>query len=238
MTGAARGIGAATVREFARRGYAVCINYLTNSNEAAALAAAIQKNGGKAIAVRADVAREDDVAALFREVDHVLGPPTVLVNNAAISAGRHLLVDTDAARLRQVIEVNLIGSLLCIKAATQRMALSRGGSGGAIVNLSSTVTRTGGFHLTPYVAAKAGIEGLTKALASELAADGIRVNALRPGIIATEDADNHSAQSERTASIPMGRPGTPEEVAQAVAWLASDEASYVTGTVLDVAGGR
>jgi NAD(P)-dependent dehydrogenase (short-subunit alcohol dehydrogenase family) len=187
-----------------------------------------------------DVSREDEVAALFAAVDRAFGPVTALVNNAGVASARGPFVDIEAEDFRRTLEIHLIGAFLCTKAAILRMATSRGGAGGAIVNLSSVAARTGGMRIAPYVVAKAGIEGLTRALGAELAAEGIRVNAVAPGIIATAQQPLDDAQwRERAAStVPLGRLGTPEEVAEAILWLLSPEASYVTGTVLDVAGGR
>ncbi len=240
ITGGARGIGAASARLATQRGYAVCVSYLSSQSEAEALVASLRPTGAEAIAVRADVSREDDVQALFAAIDGRLGPITALVNNAGISDKRQPINDTEFASFNRVVGVNLGGAFLCIKAAVARMAKSKGGLGGAIVNLSSTVTQTGGYRLSSYVAAKAGIEGLTLALAPELASEGIRINALRPGFIATESQplDDKEWRKRALASIPLGRLGAPEEVGHAVLWLLSDEASYITGAVLPVAGGR
>jgi NAD(P)-dependent dehydrogenase (short-subunit alcohol dehydrogenase family) len=224
----------------ARQGYAVCVNYVKSESEAQVVRSAIEQAGGKAIAWRTDVSREDEVEALFAAVDRALGPVSALVNNAGVAGDRHAFVDVEAEHFRRMLDVHLLGTFFCTRAAVVRMAKSRGGSGGAIVNVSSTAARTGGMRLAPYVAAKAGIEGLTRALGAELAAEGIRVNAVAPGIIATAQQPLDDAQwRERAAStIPLGRLGAPEEVAEAILWLLSKEASYVTGTVLDVAGGR
>jgi NAD(P)-dependent dehydrogenase (short-subunit alcohol dehydrogenase family) len=213
---------------------------VNDESAAEAVRSAIEQAGGRAIACRADVRREDEVEALFAAVDRAFGPVTALVNNAGVAVERRAFVDSDAEHFRGMLDVHLLGTFLCVRAAIARMAKSRGGAGGAIVNLSSTATRTGGMRIAPYVAAKAGIEGLTRALGAELAAEGIRVNAVAPGIIATAQQPlNDAAWRERTEStIPLGRLGTPEEVAAAILWLLSKEASYVTGTVLDVAGGR
>lgn len=240
VTGGARGIGAAVSIAAGRAGYAVCVNYLRAESDANAVRSAIESAGGTAITWRADVSREAEVEGLFSTVDRKLGRVTALVNNAGTSGGRHNFIDLDAALFRGVLDVHLLGSFFCAKAAASRMAKSRGGAGGAIVNLSSKAARTGGMRIAPYVAAKAGIEGLTRALGAELASEGIRVNAVAPGIIATDQqplAD--AAWRERTAStIPLGRLGAPDEVARAILWLVSGEASYVSGAVLDVTGGR
>lgn len=240
VTGAARGIGAATALALASRGYAVCVNYVTARDAAEGVRAAIEQTGGEAMTCNADVSRGDEVAALFAAVDRRFGAVTALVNNAGISGGRHAIADLDAATFQRVVGVNLVGTFLCIKEAVARMGRSRGGEGGAIVNLSTAAVRTGGRRIAAYVAAKAGIEGLVQALAAELAEDGIRINAVAPGIIATEQQPLDDAQwlARAAASVPLGRLGTADEVAAAIAWLLSDEAAYVTGTVLDVTGGR
>jgi NAD(P)-dependent dehydrogenase (short-subunit alcohol dehydrogenase family) len=236
VTGAARGIGAATALAAARRGYAVCINYVAADAEATAVRAAIEQQGGKAIAFRADVSCAADVASLFAAVDRALGPVTALVNNAGISGGRQDIADIDASLAQRVIEINLLGTLLCTKEAVKRM---KGSRAGAIVNLSTAAVRTGGTRIATYVAAKAGIEGLTRALAIELAGEGIRVNAVAPGIIATHQQPSDEAwRVQAAAGVPLGRLGTAAEVADAILWLLSDSAAYVTGTVLGVAGGR
>ncbi|MDB5410640.1 MAG: glucose-dehydrogenase [Rhodospirillales bacterium] len=205
-----------------------------------AIVEAIERGGGRAMAQQADVSQESEVLKLFAAIDRQLGSVTALVNNAGIPGVRRPIGEIDASDLHRVLDVNLVGTFLCTKGAVQRMATSRGGGGGAIVNLSSTVTRTGGYRLSPYVAAKAGIEGLTKALSRELAPDGIRINALSPGIITTDQQPLGDAEwsARAVANIPLGRLGTPEEIANAALWLLSDEASYITGTVLEAAGGR
>lgn len=240
VTGGARGIGAATARRAGAAGYAVCINYRTARAEAEALAAALIRDGGTAIAVCADVGREDEVAALFATVDRELGPLTALVNNAGDPGDRRPVIAVDPDMLRRVLDTNLVGTFLCTQQAVRRMARSGGGSGGAIVNLSSIVTRSGGSQLAAYAAAKAGVEGLTRALSRELAAEGIRVNAVSPGVIATDQqplADTAWLERSR-ATIPAGRLGLPSEVAEVILWLLSDQASYVTGAIVAVAGGR
>lgn len=203
------------------------------------MVAEIVRQGGRAIAVRADVAREDEVAALFAVVDRELGPVTALVNNAGIAAVRHPVVEIKPAELRRVIDVNLVGTFLCIQQAIRRMAVSSGGRGGAIVNLSSVAARSGGDRLSSYVAAKAAVDGLTMSLARELAIEDIRINAVSPGIIATDQQPLHDAtwRAAAAARIPLGRLGTAEEVAEAILWLLSDEASYVSGSNLPVSGG-
>jgi NAD(P)-dependent dehydrogenase (short-subunit alcohol dehydrogenase family) len=240
ITGAARGIGAATAAAVARQGYAVCVNYREASDAAKIMTSTIRGRGGEAMSFRADVSRTDEVAALFAAIDREFGPVTALVNNAGISGGRHELAALDAETFARVVEVNLVGTFLCTKEAALRMARSRGGQGGAIVNLSTTAVRTGGRRIAAYVAAKAGTEGLMRALAPELAEEGIRINTVAPGIIATEQQplDDAAWRASATASVPLGRLGTAGDVAAAILWLLSDAAAYVTGTVLDVAGGR
>ena len=239
ITGASRGIGAATARLAGRRGYAVAVNYARDEKAAKAVAAEIVEAGGKVAAFRADVSRDSDVEALFAAVDRDLGTITHLVNNAGIAGPRQPVGKVPAAELRRTIDVNLIGAFLCTQQAVRRMARSAGGAGGAIVNLSSTAARGGGHLISPYVASKAGIEGLTVALARELATEGIRVNAVSPGIVATDQQplDDSAWRAKATERIPAGRLGEAAEVAEAILWLLSDEASYVSGTVLTVSGG-
>jgi NAD(P)-dependent dehydrogenase (short-subunit alcohol dehydrogenase family) len=203
------------------------------------VAADIANMGGTAICVRADVSSPTDVASLFAAVDRELGPVSALVNNAGISGGRRPLIDMQPEDFARVVDINLRGTFLCSQAAIARMARSRGGSGGAIVNLSTAAVRTGGRQIAAYVAAKAGIEGLTRALSLELAEEGIRVNAVAPGIITTEQQPADDAWRARAAAnVPLGRLGRAAEVAEAILWLLSDKAAYVTGAVLGVTGGR
>ena len=240
VTGASRGIGAKIALRAAESGFAVAVNYRAGRDAAERLCREIESQGGRAAAIAADVADPDRVAYLFEETARRLGPPTALVNNAAISAGRTAIADLDPPTLQRVIAVDLLGPLYCIAEASRRMARSRGGSGGAIVNISSVAARSGGRQLTPYVAAKGGLEAATIGLARELGPEGIRVNAVRPGVIATDahPLDDDAWRARTAATVPLGRIGTPDEVAAAVAWLLSDAASYVTGAILDVAGGR
>ncbi|PMR68508.1 SDR family oxidoreductase [Halomonas heilongjiangensis] len=242
ITGGSRGIGAATARLGAASGYTVCINY--RQNEAAALAVVEQINhaGGEAIAVAGDVGSEADVLRLFEQVDQTLGPVTALVNNAGILEGQMHVEQMDAARLSRVLATNVIGSFLCAREAIRRMSTHHGGQGGAIVNVSSIASRLGAPNeYVDYAAAKGAIDSFTIGLAKEVAAEGIRVNAVRPGVIYTEihTSGGEPDRVERVkASVPMQRGGEAEEVARAVLWLLSDDASYSTGTLLDVTGGR
>jgi len=237
VTGAGRGIGAATARLAAERGYAVCINYLRDRAAAEKLA-----NEIGALAVPADVSSEADVVRLFKTVDDKLGRLTALVNNAGIVDVRSRVEDMSIQRLQRMFAVNVVGSFLCAREAIRRMSKRRGGAGGVIVNLSSAAARLGSpGDYVDYASAKGAIDTFTIGLAKEVAADGIRVNAVRPGVIRTEihATSGDPGRLERIgATAPLARPGEPGEVAQAVLWVASDEASYTTGAVIDVTGGR
>lgn len=243
VTGGSRGIGAATVERLARDGWAVAFSYASRADAAEALVARVEAAGGRALAVRADVAEEGDVLALFRAVDAAIGRLDALVNNAGIVAPPVRVEDLDAARLARMLAVNVTGSFLCAREAVRRMAPRHGGRGGSIVNVSSVAARLGSPNeYVDYAASKAAVDTMTLGLAKEVAADGIRVNAVRPGII---DTGIHASggQPDRVArvvgagAIPMGRAGTAREIADAIAWLLSD-ATYCTGTLLDVTGGR
>ena len=242
ITGASRGIGAATARLAAARGYAVCVNYLKNKAAANAVVADIESAGGRAIAVRADVAAEAEVVALFSTVDRELGTVTALVNNTGILETQMRVEQMDAARLNRIFAANITGAFLCAREAVRRMSSRHGGSGGAIVNVSSAAARLGAAgEYVDYAASKGAVDTLTIGLAREVATEGIRVNAVRPGFIYT---DIHASGGEPGRvdrvkdSVPMKRGGQPEEVAAAIMWLLSDEASYATGTFIDLAGGR
>lgn len=242
ITGGSRGIGAATARLAAADGYAVCISYLRNKPAADVVVQEIAKAGGKAIAVAADVAVEADVVRLFETVDAQLGRVTALVNNAGILE-RHMRVEEmDAGRLSRVLAANVIGSFLCAREAVKRMSTRHGGSGGAIVNLSSVASTLGSPNeYVDYAASKGAIDTFTLGLAKEVAAEGIRVNAVRPGVIYTDihaDGGEPGRVDRVKSAVPMLRGGQPEEVAKAILWLLSDEASYSTGAILDVTGGR
>jgi NAD(P)-dependent dehydrogenase (short-subunit alcohol dehydrogenase family) len=239
VTGAGRGIGAATARLAAERGYSVCVNYLRDRDSAERL---VKELGKKTLAVAGDVSSEPDVIRLFDTVDRSLGRITALVNNAGIVDVRARVEDMTLERLQRMFAVNVIGSFLCAREAVKRMSLRRGGAGGAIVNLSSVAARLGSpGDYVDYAAAKAAIDTFTLGLAKEVGGEGIRVNAVRPGVIRTEihAASGDPGRLERIgASAPLARPGEPEEVARVILWLLSDEASYMTGALVDVSGGR
>jgi NAD(P)-dependent dehydrogenase (short-subunit alcohol dehydrogenase family) len=242
VTGGSRGIGAATARRAAQRGYEVCINYLNNRRAADMLVQEIIANGGRAIAVQADVSVEHDVARLFQAVDSELGVIGALVNNVGIVERQTRVENMDAARLNRVFAVNITASFLCAREAIRRMSTKYGGSGGAIVNVSSVAAKLGSpDEYVDYAAAKAAIDTFTIGLAKEVATEGIRVNAVRPGVVYT---DIHASGGEPNRvervkeHVPMKRGGQPDEIARAILWLLSDEASYSTGAILDVSGGR
>jgi NAD(P)-dependent dehydrogenase (short-subunit alcohol dehydrogenase family) len=242
VTGGSRGIGAATARLAAQQGYAVCLSYRNNRHAADEVVAAIIATGGVAMAVKADVAVEQDVVRLFEQVDASLGRVTALVNNAGILEKQSRVEDMDAARVSRIFATNVIGSFVCAREAIRRMSTKHGGAGGAIVNLSSRASRLGAPNeYVDYAASKGAIDTFTVGLAKELAAEGIRVNAVSPGIIHT---DIHASggdpdRVERMKDVvPMKRGGTAEEVARAVLWLLSADSSYTTGASMDVAGGR
>jgi NAD(P)-dependent dehydrogenase (short-subunit alcohol dehydrogenase family) len=242
VTGGGRGIGAATARLAAERGYAVCLNYLRDATAAAGVVDAITHAGGKAIAVAGDVAREADVARLFDAAQAKLGPITALVNNAGILGRQCRLDEMDTERIERVFATNITGSVLCAREAVRRMSRRHGGAGGAIVNVSSMASTLGSpGEYVDYAASKGAIDSFTIGLAREVADEGIRVNAVRPGVIYTDihASGGEPGRVERVKSaVPMQRGGRPEEVAHAILWLLSDESSYSTGTFIDVSGGR
>ena len=242
ITGASRGIGAATARIAGRSGYAVCVNYLKNKAAAKQIVEEINADGGRALAVGADISREEEVVKLFCTVDDKLGKISALVNNAGILETQMRIENMDAARLNRVFLTNITGSFLCAKEAVKRMSTKNGGKGGAIVNVSSAAARLGSAgEYVDYAASKGAIDTFTRGLAQEVAEEGIRVNAVRPGVI---DTDIHASGGEPgrvervKASVPMKRGGSAEEVAKAIMWLLSSESSYTTGSLLEVSGGR
>jgi len=242
VTGGGRGIGAATARLAAELGYAICVNYRVASGTAASVVASIRERGGTAIAVPADVSVEADVLRLFEAADGIGRPLAGLVNNAGVLETQGRVEDVDAARLQRIFATNVIGAFLCAREAVRRLATDRGGPGGAIVNVSSAAARLGSpGEYVDYAASKGAIDTMTLGLAREVAAQGIRVNAVRPGLIETEmhasGGEPRRVERLRT-SVPMQRGGLPEEVARAILWLLSDDASYTTGAILDVSGGR
>lgn len=242
VTGASRGIGAATARLGAAAGYAVCINYRSRADSAERLVDELQATGARAIAVQADVAQEADVVRLFDTLDQRLGRITALVNNAGILEQQMPVEAVTAARLQRIFNTNVIGTFLCTREAIRRMSTRHGGSGGAIVNVSSMAARLGSPHeYVDYAASKGAIDTFTIGLAKEVAADGIRVNAVRPGLIDTEmhASGGEPGRIERLkSSVPMQRGGTAEEVAHAILWLLSADAAYTTGSFIEVSGGR
>ncbi len=242
ITGAGRGIGAATALLAAERGYDVCVNYRSDAESARGVVEQIQKMGRTAIAVAADVANEAEVVQLFESVDRRLGRLCALVNNAGIVERQAQFVDIDVGRIARVLQTNVVGSMLCAREAIKRMSTRRGGAGGAIVNVSSMAARLGSPNeYVDYAASKGAIDTLTLGLAKEVGGDGIRVNAVRPGLIYTEmhASGGEPGRVDRLkTSVPLQRGGTAEEVAHTIVWLLSDEAAYVTGTFIDVSGGR
>jgi NAD(P)-dependent dehydrogenase (short-subunit alcohol dehydrogenase family) len=242
VTGASRGIGAATAVLAARQGWTVAVNYQSNQAAADAVVQQIRAAGGTALAVQADIADEAQVLAMFATVDAQLGRITALVNNAGVVDVTSRVDEMSVERLRRMFDVNVIGSIVCAREAVRRMSTKHGGAGGAIVNVSSAASRLGSAHqYVDYAAAKGAIDTFTVGLAREVAAEGIRVNAVRPGLIET---DIHASGGlpdrvrDLAHQVPMQRGGTAEEVAQAIVWLMSDAASYTTMSLLEVSGGR
>jgi NAD(P)-dependent dehydrogenase (short-subunit alcohol dehydrogenase family) len=242
ITGGSRGVGAATARLAAAQGYDVAISFISHESAAQAVVADVEAQGRRALAVRADSADPDQVAHLFTEIDRVFGRIDVLVNNAAMLALQSRIEDLDFARMQRIFAVNAIGPILCAQQAVRRMSTRYNGTGGAVINVSSAAARLGSPNeYVDYAASKGAVETFTTGFAKEVARDGIRVNCVRPGHIYT---DMHASGGEPGRvdrvkdSIPMGRGGQPEEVARAILWLASAEASFITGTFLDVTGGK
>jgi NAD(P)-dependent dehydrogenase (short-subunit alcohol dehydrogenase family) len=242
VTGASRGIGAATALLAARKGYAVAVNYAVHARGGEGLVTKRGSAGGRAMAVAADVAREDEVLAMFSAIDAQLGPLTALVNNAGVVDVAARVDEMSVSRIRRMFEVNVIGSMVCAREAVRRMSTRHGGSGGAIVNISSAAARLGApGEYVDYAAAKGAIDTFTIGLAKEVAGEGIRVNAVRPGLIDTEihaSGGNPDRVRQLAHLVPMQRGGTADEVAQAIVWLLSPEASYTTMSFVDVSGGR
>jgi NAD(P)-dependent dehydrogenase (short-subunit alcohol dehydrogenase family) len=242
ITGGSRGIGAAIARLLGASGYSVAVNYAEDVNAAREVLTNLTSAGSRAVAIQGDISREADVLRLFEIAERELGPIRALVNNAAITGGFARVQDIDSAALTQMLAVNVAGSMLCAREAVRRMSTKRGGSGGSIVNISSIAARTGSAgEWVHYAASKGAINTFTIGLAREVAAEGIRVNAVAPGLV---DTGLHAANGEpgRLArlnpTIPMQRAATPGEIAQGVLWLLSDAASYTTGTILEIGGGR
>lgn len=242
VTGGSRGIGAATALLAAKQNYSVCVNYHASAKAAEAVVQKICAEGGQAFAIAGDVSLEADVVRMFEEAEKQLGPVTALVNNAGVLEQQMRLEQMTPERWSRVLAINVVGSFLCAREAVRRMSTKSGGSGGAIVNVSSRAAQLGGpGEYVDYAASKGAVDAMTIGLAKEVADEGIRVNAVRPGVIYT---DIHASGGEPgrvdrvKSSVPMQRGGHPEEVAASILWLLSDEASYVTGTFVDVSGGR
>jgi len=242
ITGGSRGIGAATATLAGARGYAVAVNFCTGEAEAKKVAHEIVTNGGRALAIHADIAHERQIVELFQTAERELGSITALVNNAGITGGFTRVEDVTAAQIEKAFAVNVTGAILCAREAVRRMSTRHGGNGGAIVNISSIATRTGAAgEWVHYAASKGAIDSFTLGLAREVATEGIRVNSVSPGLT---DTDIHAANGEPgrlqrlMPTIPMKRAGLPQEIAEGVLWLLSPGASYVTGSILEIGGGR
>ncbi|GAB7194747.1 SDR family oxidoreductase [Dickeya oryzae] len=242
ITGGSRGIGRATALHLARQGHWIAISYLHQQQQAQGVVENITALGGKAIALQADVTDEQQIVSLFARIDSELGPLSGLVNNAGILRPQARIEELDAVRLNTMFAANITGCFLCAREAVKRMSHRHGGRGGAIVNVSSAASRLGSpYEYVDYAASKGAIDSMTKGLSLEVAAEGIRVNAVRPGFIYTDihaDGGEPGRVDRIRQAIPMQRGGQPEEVANAIAWLLSDEASYVTGSFIDLAGGK
>jgi NAD(P)-dependent dehydrogenase (short-subunit alcohol dehydrogenase family) len=241
ITGGSRGIGAATARLLSQRGWRVCINYVHNAAAAGQVVEEIRNAGGQALAVAGDIAKEADVQRMFEFVDREMGPLHGLVNNAGIVAPMGRFDQVAPARMAQIFSTNTLGAMMCAREAVLRMSTRHGGQGGAIVNLSTALTRMGAPNLyVDYAASKSAVETMTLGLAREVAAEGVRVNGVRPGLIDTEihaSGGDPDRAGKAKDFVPMKRAGQPEEVARAIAWLLSEEASYTTASFIDVSGG-
>lgn len=241
ITGGSRGIGAATAKLFAQNGYAVCINYQNNTTAAEQVKQSIIDAGGKCIAVQADVTKADDVARLFEQVDQTWGKVTVLVNNVGVLKTQSRFDGISEARFLDVLRTNVMSNFLCSQQAIKRMSQALGGKGGAIVNVSSKAAQTGSPNeYIDYAASKGAIDSMTRGLAMEVAADGIRVNGVRPGLIYTDmhaDGGEAGRVDRLKSKIPLQRGGEASEIAEAIFWLGSEKASFVTGTFIDASGG-
>jgi NAD(P)-dependent dehydrogenase (short-subunit alcohol dehydrogenase family) len=242
ITGSSRGIGAATALLAAQRGWAVCVNYVSQADRAEQVVSTIRAGGGKAIAVQADTAKEADVKRLFEAVDAGLGRLTALVNNAGVTGRAGRLETFDVAAMRRILDVSVVGTMICTQEAVKRMSTRQGGQGGAIVNVSSVAAQLGGANQwIPYAAAKGAVNSITTGASKEFAAEGIRVNAIMPGLIDTEihaEAGVGDRLQKVIPMVPMGRIGTAQECAEAIVWLMSGEAAYMTGANLLISGGR
>lgn len=242
ITGASRGIGRETARLCGERGWSVGVNYVSNTDAANETVALVEAAGGKAIAIKGDVAQENDVIAMFDQTTAAFGPITGVLNNAGVLDSKSSVADLTVERMRRIFDTNVLGAFLVARQAARTMPLSKGGQGGSIVNMSSRAAPLGSANeFVDYAGSKGAVDTLTTGLSNELAGDGVRVNAVRPGLIET-DIHASGGQPDRAARMgantPMGRAGSAAEVAEAVIWLLSDNSSYVTGTFLDVSGGR
>lgn len=242
ITGGSRGIGRASARLLGARGWSVGVNYARDLAAAQEAVAEVERGGGRAVAIEGDVANEADVIAMFDVVEQTFGRLDALVNNAGIVAPSSQLADMDLARLKRIFDVNVLGAYLCAREAARRMSIDRGGAGGVIVNVSSAASRLGSPNeYVDYAGSKGAVDTMTLGLAKELGPQGVRVNAVRPGLIDTEihaSGGKPGRAAQLGASTPLGRPGSAGEVAESIVWLLSDAASYVTGALLDVSGGR
>lgn len=242
VTGGSRGIGAAISRLAGSRGYSVAVNFKSDEGAALGIVEEIRSSGGSAVAIRGDIALERDIIRLFHQAEEKLGPICGLVNNAGVTGGFSRVEALDAKDLAEVLTANIAGTILCAREAVKRMSTRHGGRGGVIVNISSLAARTGSAgEWVHYATSKGAVNTFTIGLAREVAAEGIRVNAVAPGLIATDIHASNGAPDrleQLRPTIPLGRPGLPTEIAEGVLWLLSDAASYTTGTILEIGGGR